>query len=57
MDAAASRPPFGDPTLRLVGHYDGTPPQLEALRVSDDGRGAGRRPAWTPRCWPTAASR
>ncbi len=39
MDAAASRPPFGDPTLRLVGHYDGTPPQLEALRISDDPRG------------------
>ena len=34
--AAATRPPFGDPTLRLVGHYDGTPPQLEALRVADD---------------------
>ena len=38
MDAAASRPPFGDPTLRFVGHYDGTPPQLEALRVNDDPR-------------------
>ena len=38
MDAAAKRPPFGDPTLRFVGHYDGTPPQLEALRVSDDPR-------------------
>ena len=36
MAAAATRPPFGDPTLRLVGHYDGTPPQLEALRVTDD---------------------
>jgi quercetin dioxygenase-like cupin family protein len=38
MDAAATRPPFGDPTLRFVGHYDGTPPQLEVLRVSDDPR-------------------
>jgi quercetin dioxygenase-like cupin family protein len=38
MAARASRPPFGDPTLRLVGHYEGTPPQLEALRVSDDPR-------------------
>jgi quercetin dioxygenase-like cupin family protein len=35
MDEAAVRPPFGDPTLRLVGHYEGTPPQLEALRISD----------------------
>jgi quercetin dioxygenase-like cupin family protein len=38
MDAAAARPPFGDPTLRFVGHYDGTPPQLDALRVADDPR-------------------
>ena len=43
MDVAARRPPFGDPTLRLVGHYDGTPPQLETLRVSDPAR--GRAPA------------
>jgi quercetin dioxygenase-like cupin family protein len=43
MDAAAARPSFGDPTLRLVGHYDGTPPQAEALRVADDAR--GRAPA------------
>lgn len=43
MDAAATRPPFGDPTLRLVGHYDGTPPQVEALRVADPAR--GRAPA------------
>jgi len=43
MDAAASRPPFGDPTLRLVGHYDGTPPQLESLRIKDEAR--GRAPA------------
>ena len=39
----AARPPFGDPTLRWVGHYDGTPPQAEALRVDDPAR--GRRPA------------
>ena len=38
MDAAAIRPPFRDPTLRWVGHYEGTPPQLEALRVNDDPR-------------------
>ena len=39
MDAAAVRPPFGDPTLRLVGHWPGTPPQLEALAVADPARG------------------
>jgi quercetin dioxygenase-like cupin family protein len=43
MDAAAVRPPFGDPTLRLAGHYEGTGPQLDALRVSDPAR--GRAPA------------
>ncbi len=43
MEAAATRPPFGDPTLRLVGHYDGTGPQLEALAVTDPAR--GRAPA------------
>ncbi len=43
MDASAQRPPFGDPTLRLVGHYDGTPQQLEALRIKDEAR--GRAPA------------
>ena len=43
MDADAVRPLFGDPTLRLVGHYDGTPPQLEALQVKDPAR--GRAPA------------
>lgn len=43
MDAIAARPPFGDPTLRLVGHYEGTGPQLEALAVTDPAR--GRRPA------------
>lgn len=43
LPARARRPTFGDPTLRLVGHYDGTPPQAEALRVVDPAR--GRRPA------------
>jgi quercetin dioxygenase-like cupin family protein len=43
MDAAAQRPPFGDPTLRLVGHYEGTGPQLETLAVTDPAR--GRAPA------------
>jgi quercetin dioxygenase-like cupin family protein len=43
MAAAARRPPFGDPTLRWVGHYLGTPPQLEALAVRDPAR--GRAPA------------
>jgi quercetin dioxygenase-like cupin family protein len=32
-----------DPTRRFVGHYDGTPPQSEALRVADPAR--GRQPA------------
>ncbi len=40
---AAARPAFGNPTLRWVGHYDGTPPQAEALRLDDPAR--GRRPA------------
>ena len=35
------RPAFG-PSLRYVGHYDGTPPQAEALRLSDPAR--GRKP-------------
>lgn len=39
MDAAAVKPPFGDPTLRLVGHWAGTPPQMEALAVADPARG------------------
>jgi quercetin dioxygenase-like cupin family protein len=38
----AERPPFGDTRLRFVGHYDGTPPQAEALALSDPAR--GRRP-------------
>jgi quercetin dioxygenase-like cupin family protein len=40
---AAQTPNFADPSTRLVGHYEGTPPQLEALRVSDPAR--GRKPA------------
>ena len=43
LDAAAARPPFGDPRLRYVGHYGGTPPQAEALALDDPAR--GRRPA------------
>jgi len=43
LDAAAVPPPFGDPRLRHVGHYDGTPPQAEALALDDPAR--GRRPA------------
>ena len=43
IDGAAIRPPFGDPRLRYVGHYDGTPPQAEALAVDEAVR--GRRPA------------
>jgi quercetin dioxygenase-like cupin family protein len=43
LDAAAERPPFGDPRLRWIGHYDGTPPQAEALALDDPAR--GRRPA------------
>jgi quercetin dioxygenase-like cupin family protein len=43
LDAAAVRPPFGDPRLRWVGHYDGTPPQSEALALPDPAR--GRAPA------------
>ncbi len=41
--ARAARPAPGDPTGRLVGHYEGTPPQLEALRLDDPAR--GRQPA------------
>ncbi len=43
LAAAAVRPAFGDPSLRWVGHYDGTPPQGEALALTDAAR--GRRPA------------
>jgi quercetin dioxygenase-like cupin family protein len=50
FEARGERPPFGDPRLRLVGHYDGTPPQLEALALTDPARGrapAGRDTALT----------
>jgi mannose-6-phosphate isomerase-like protein (cupin superfamily) len=43
LAAAAVDPPFGQPTLRWVGHYPGTPPQAEALAVADPA--VGRRPA------------
>ena len=42
MTERAKRPSFGNPTSRNVGHYDGTPPQAEALRLSDPAR--GRKP-------------
>ena len=45
MDAAARRPPFGDPTLRLVGHYDGTGAAARDAGIKDAARGrasAGR---------------
>jgi quercetin dioxygenase-like cupin family protein len=41
--ARAVRPRLGDPRLRYVGHYEGTPPQAEALALDDPAR--GRRPA------------
>ena len=43
LAAAAVPLSEAEPTRRFVGHYDGTPPQLEALAVSDPAR--GRRPA------------
>jgi quercetin dioxygenase-like cupin family protein len=43
LTAAARPPTFGDPTVRWVGRYPGTPPQAEALAVTDPAR--GRRPA------------
>jgi quercetin dioxygenase-like cupin family protein len=39
LAGTAARPPFGDPALRWVGHYKGTPPQLEALAVPDPAHG------------------
>ena len=41
LSARAARPQFG-PSLRYVGHYEGTPPQAEALRLTDPAR--GRKP-------------
>ena len=38
LSARAQRPAFG-PSLRYVGHYEGTPPQAEALRLADPARG------------------
>jgi quercetin dioxygenase-like cupin family protein len=35
----AAEPPFGDPAVRWVGHYEGTPPQLEALAVKEPAHG------------------
>ncbi|MEA2622450.1 MAG: hypothetical protein QOH61_1360 [Chloroflexota bacterium] len=43
LAARAARPPFGNPTLRLVGHDAGMRSQAEALRVADPAR--GRAPA------------
>jgi quercetin dioxygenase-like cupin family protein len=43
LDAVAMRPAFGDPRHRWVGHYEGTPPQAEALALPDPAR--GRAPA------------
>jgi quercetin dioxygenase-like cupin family protein len=40
--ARASRPRFGHPSTRFVGHYEGAPPQAEVLRLDDDAR--RRRP-------------
>jgi len=38
-DGTAPRPPFGDPTLQYVGHFEGTDSQLEALALHDAARG------------------
>jgi quercetin dioxygenase-like cupin family protein len=43
LSERAQRPAFGRPDVRFVGHYDGTPPQAEALAVADPAR--GRKPA------------
>jgi len=43
LEARGARPVFGSPGLRWIGHYDGTPPQAEALRLDDPAR--GRKPA------------
>ena len=42
LDDEVETPVFG-PTLRYLGHYEGTPPQAEALQLHDPAR--GRRPA------------
>jgi len=42
LEGDIETPAFG-PTLRHIGHYEGTPPQAEALQLGDPAR--GRRPA------------
>jgi len=42
-DLTPEPPAFGDPRHRLVGHYEGTPPQAAALAVRDPA--VGRAPA------------
>jgi quercetin dioxygenase-like cupin family protein len=42
LSGRATRPPAGDPTVRLVGHDTAMASQSEALRVADPAR--GRRP-------------
>lgn len=37
--AALARPVGSDPLARYVGHYEGTPPQLDALAIRDAARG------------------
>jgi quercetin dioxygenase-like cupin family protein len=39
----AAPPAFGSPTVRGLGHYDGTPPQAEAFGI--EGPTRGRKPA------------
>jgi quercetin dioxygenase-like cupin family protein len=50
VEERAQQPTFGDPRLKLVGHYAGTPPQADALALTDPARGrtpAGRDTALT----------
>jgi quercetin dioxygenase-like cupin family protein len=50
FEERSQRPAFGDPRLKLVGHYAGTPPQADALALTDPARGrtpAGRDTALT----------
>ncbi|MDQ3937553.1 MAG: cupin domain-containing protein [Chloroflexota bacterium] len=42
LDGAVEEPELG-PLLRYIGHYEGTPPQAEVLRLDEPAR--GRRPA------------
>jgi quercetin dioxygenase-like cupin family protein len=41
LAAAARRLSAPDPFRRLVGHYEGTPPQAEALAIKEPARGRG----------------